>query len=53
MDPAQAAAHERMLQQYPNFVGDPDRYCALFLACDESRMITGATIHADGGRLCF
>lgn len=54
-DPAQVAARERMLEQYPNFVGDPIDIAniALFLACEESRMITGAAIHADGGRSCF
>lgn len=41
--------------QYPFSVGSPEDVAAivLFLASDESRMITGATIPADGGRSAF
>ena len=40
---------------YPFFTGDPIdiAYIGLFLASDESRMITGATIPADGGRSAY
>lgn len=40
---------------YPFFTGDPIDIAniALFLASDESRMITGATIPADGGRSAY
>jgi NAD(P)-dependent dehydrogenase (short-subunit alcohol dehydrogenase family) len=39
------------LEKYPFSVGDPEDIAnvALFLASDKSRMITGATIAADGG----
>jgi NAD(P)-dependent dehydrogenase (short-subunit alcohol dehydrogenase family) len=40
-----------MLEKYPFSVGDPEDIAnvALFLASDKARMITGATIAADGG----
>ncbi|MDF2120325.1 SDR family NAD(P)-dependent oxidoreductase [Roseiarcaceae bacterium H3SJ34-1] len=55
MDEARLEARRRMLETYPYFVGDPIDIAnvALFLASDESRMITGATIPADGGRSCY
>jgi NAD(P)-dependent dehydrogenase (short-subunit alcohol dehydrogenase family) len=42
-------------REYPFWVGKPDDIAniALFLASDESRMITGATIPADGGRSAY
>lgn len=43
------------LKDYPFWVGQPADIAniALFLACDDSRMITGATIPADGGRSAY
>jgi NAD(P)-dependent dehydrogenase (short-subunit alcohol dehydrogenase family) len=43
------------VKEYPFWVGEPEDIAniALFLACDESRMITGATIAADGGRSAY
>lgn len=43
------------VKEYPFWVGRPEdiAYIALFLASDESRMITGATIAADGGRSAY
>jgi NAD(P)-dependent dehydrogenase (short-subunit alcohol dehydrogenase family) len=40
---------------YPFSVGEPDdiAHLAVFLASDESRMITGVTITADGGRSSY
>lgn len=42
-------------QEYPFWVGQPEDIAniALFLASDESRMITGATIPAEGGRSAY
>ena len=42
-------------KEYPFWVGQPADIAniALFLASDESRMITGATIAADGGRSAY
>ena len=52
-----AASAERTLVQklYPFSVGDPGDIAAIavFLASDESRMITGTTIAADGGRSSY
>jgi NAD(P)-dependent dehydrogenase (short-subunit alcohol dehydrogenase family) len=47
-------ADERV-KAYPFWVGVPQDIAsiALFLACDESRMITGAAIPADGGRSAY
>lgn len=55
MTDVRSEARQRMLQEYPAFVGDPIdiAYIALFLASNESRMITGATIPADGGRSTY
>ncbi len=43
------------VKEYPFWVGRPEDIAnvALFLASDESRMITGATIAADGGRSAY
>lgn len=52
-----AAARERMIAQklYPFSVSEPADVAAiaLFLASDESRMLTGTTIAADGGRSSY
>jgi NAD(P)-dependent dehydrogenase (short-subunit alcohol dehydrogenase family) len=51
------AARERIATQklYPYSVGEPGDVAAiaLFLASDESRMLTGTTIAADGGRSAY
>ena len=51
------AARARMLAQklYPYSKGDPGDIAeiAIFLASDESRMLTGTTISADGGRSSY
>jgi NAD(P)-dependent dehydrogenase (short-subunit alcohol dehydrogenase family) len=46
---------EGRLKEYPFWVGEPDDIAAiaLFLASDESKMITGAAIPADGGRSAY
>ena len=46
---------EGRVKEYPLWVGQPEDIAniALFLASDESRMITGATIPADGGRSAY
>jgi NAD(P)-dependent dehydrogenase (short-subunit alcohol dehydrogenase family) len=43
------------LRDYPFWVGQPEdiAHIAVFLASEESRMITGATIPADGGRSSY
>jgi NAD(P)-dependent dehydrogenase (short-subunit alcohol dehydrogenase family) len=43
------------LRDYPFWVGDPEHIAAtaVFLASDAARMITGATIPADGGRSAY
>jgi NAD(P)-dependent dehydrogenase (short-subunit alcohol dehydrogenase family) len=43
------------IREYPLWLGEPEDIgnVALFLASDESRMITGATIAADGGRSAY
>lgn len=43
------------MKDYPFWVGRPEDIAnvAVFLASDESRMITGATIPADGGRSAY
>ena len=43
------------VKTYPFWVGEPEDIAAvaLFLAADESRMITGAAIPADGGRSAY
>lgn len=51
------AARERIVAQklYPFSVGEPGDIAAIavFLASDESRMLTGTTIAADGGRSSY
>jgi NAD(P)-dependent dehydrogenase (short-subunit alcohol dehydrogenase family) len=51
------AARERMAFQklYPFSKGEPEDIAsiAVFLASDESRMLTGTTIAADGGRSSY
>ena len=46
---------DEQVRQYPFWLGEPDdiAHVALFLASDESRMITGAAIPADGGRSAY
>ena len=52
---AQAAAVDAQGRKYPFSVGQPDDIAqvALFLASDESRMITGAVMPADGGMTAY
>lgn len=54
------AAHDAMqvdeqIRTYPYWFGEPEDIAAIaaFLASDESRMITGAAIPADGGRSAY
>jgi NAD(P)-dependent dehydrogenase (short-subunit alcohol dehydrogenase family) len=51
------AARARMAMQknYPFSVGEPEHIAAIavFLASDESRMVNGTTIAADGGRSSY
>ena len=44
-----------MLKAYPFSKGEPEDIAAIavFLASDESRMITGTTLAADGGRSSY
>jgi len=54
--PSPAVLERRAAEKlYPFSVGDPGdiAHIALFLASDESRMITGTTIAADGGRSSY
>ena len=54
--PTAATAERALAQQlYPFSVGDPDDIAAIavFLASNESRMLTGTTIAADGGRSSY
>ena len=46
---------ESQYKKYPFWFSQPSDVAnvALFLACDESRMITGAAISADGGRSAY
>jgi|KBSMisStandDraft_5_1062788.scaffolds.fasta_scaffold04772_6 NAD(P)-dependent dehydrogenase (short-subunit alcohol dehydrogenase family) len=52
-----AAMRERLMKQklYPFSIGEPEHIAAIavFLASDESRMLTGTTISADGGRSSY
>ena len=50
-----ARAQLAIRKLYPFSVGEPQDIAAIavFLACDESRMITGTTIAADGGRSSY
>lgn len=43
------------MKEYPFWIGDPEHIAAtaVFLASDAARMITGATIPADGGRSAY
>jgi NAD(P)-dependent dehydrogenase (short-subunit alcohol dehydrogenase family) len=51
-DPQDPAGRQR---EYPFWIGDPEHIAAtaVFLASDAARMITGATIPADGGRSAY
>jgi NAD(P)-dependent dehydrogenase (short-subunit alcohol dehydrogenase family) len=51
----QAQALKRQFQRYPFSIGEPEDIAriALFLASDESRMINGAIIPADGGLTAY
>jgi NAD(P)-dependent dehydrogenase (short-subunit alcohol dehydrogenase family) len=42
-------------KNYPFSIGEPEDIAAvaIFLASDESRMLTGTTINADGGRSSY
>jgi NAD(P)-dependent dehydrogenase (short-subunit alcohol dehydrogenase family) len=53
--PAEDQNADARVKDYPFWVGEPQDIAniALFLACDESRMITGAAIPADGGRSAY
>lgn len=46
---------DEVIKTYPYWYGEPEDVAniALFLASDESRMITGASIPADGGRSAY
>ena len=46
---------DETIKTYPYWFGEPEdvAHIALFLASDESRMITGASIPADGGRSAY
>ena len=46
---------EERIKEYPFWVGEPEEIAgvALFLASDESRMMTGAVVQADGGRSSY
>lgn len=52
---ADAMNVDEQIKTYPNWFGEPEdiAHIALFLASDESRMITGAAIPADGGRSAY
>jgi NAD(P)-dependent dehydrogenase (short-subunit alcohol dehydrogenase family) len=52
VQPALEANRRAMAERYPFSFGEPEDMAqvALFLASDESRMITGTAIDADGGR---
>lgn len=54
-DPFPEEMRRQYRENYPFSIGDPIDIAniALFLASDDSRLITGATIHADGGRSAF
>ncbi len=55
-NPSPAARERRAVQKlYPYSVGEPGDVAAIavFLASDESRMLTGTTIAADGGRSSY
>lgn len=52
---ADAMQVDEQVKRYPFWFGEPEDIAsvALFLASDESRMITGAAIPADGGRSAY
>ena len=54
-NPAEDQQADERVKEYPFWVGTPQDIAsiALFLASDESRMITGAAIPADGGRSAY
>jgi NAD(P)-dependent dehydrogenase (short-subunit alcohol dehydrogenase family) len=56
-DPSSPAARARLMKEklYPFSIGEPEDIAgiAVFLASDESRMVTGTTIAADGGRSSY
>ncbi len=53
--PSEDQQADERVKEYPFWVGEPLDIAniALFLASNESRMITGATIAADGGRSAY
>jgi len=53
--PAEDQQADERVKEYPFWVGKPQDIAniALFLASEESRMITGAAIPADGGRSAY
>lgn len=55
MTAEQLQARAAITANYPFSVGEPEDMAniVLFLASDESRMITGAAIPADGGRSAY
>ena len=52
---ADAMQVDELVKTYPFWFGEPEdiAHIALFLASEESRMITGAAIQADGGRSAY
>jgi NAD(P)-dependent dehydrogenase (short-subunit alcohol dehydrogenase family) len=48
-------SRKALIAEYPFSIGEPEHIAAvaLFLASDESRMVTGTTIAADGGRSSY
>lgn len=48
-------SYDRLMTLYPFSVSEPEQIAALtlFLACDDSKMITGTTISADGGKSAY
>lgn len=52
--PAQRS-YDQLMQLYPFSVSEPEQIAALalFLASDDSSMMTGSTVHADGGKSSY
>lgn len=52
--PAQRS-YDQLMQLYPFSVSEPEQIAALalFLASDDSTMMTGTTVHADGGKSSY